>query len=136
MEEQIPKGIQIDCGKEFVNEKLENWCKEHGIVIHLTAPYSPSQNGIAEHMNRTLVELSHAMINSNHLPKFLWEYAVLHAAYIQNRSNTKHLPNGTPYKEWHNIKPNVVYLREFRSLVWILLQGKKKPCKMLPKLKH
>jgi hypothetical protein len=23
-----PKGIQIDGGKEFVNEKLEKWCKE------------------------------------------------------------------------------------------------------------
>ena len=33
-----PKGIQIDCGKEFVNERLETWCKEHGIVIRLTAP--------------------------------------------------------------------------------------------------
>ena len=52
------KGIQIDCGKEFVNEKLENWCKEHGMEIHYTALYSPSQNGIAERMNRTLVELS------------------------------------------------------------------------------
>ena len=28
-----PKGIQIDCGKEFVNEKLENWCKERGMEI-------------------------------------------------------------------------------------------------------
>ena len=46
-----PKGIQIDFRKEFVNEKLENWCKEHGIEIRLTAPYSPSQNGIAECMN-------------------------------------------------------------------------------------
>ena len=24
-----PKGIQIDCGKEFMNNKLERWCKEH-----------------------------------------------------------------------------------------------------------
>ena len=53
-----PKVIQIDCGKEFVNEKLESWCKEHGMEIRYTAPYSPSQNGIAEWMNHTLVELS------------------------------------------------------------------------------
>ena len=52
------KGIQIDQGKEFVNEKLESWCKEHGMEIRYTVPYSPSQNGIAERMNRTLVELS------------------------------------------------------------------------------
>jgi hypothetical protein len=28
-----PKGIQINGGKEFVNEKLEKWCKEKGIEI-------------------------------------------------------------------------------------------------------
>ena len=79
-----PKGIQIDCGKEFINEKLENWCKEHGMEIHYTAPYSPSQNGIAKWMNHTLVELSRAMIITNNLPKFLWEYMVLHATYLHN----------------------------------------------------
>ena len=41
------KGIQIDCGKEFINEKLENWCKEHCMEICYTALYSPSQNDIA-----------------------------------------------------------------------------------------
>jgi Integrase core domain/GAG-pre-integrase domain len=81
---RIPKGIQIDNGKEFVNEKLESWCKEHGMKIHYTALYSPSQNGIAEWMNHTLVELSQAMLITHDLPKFLWEYMVLHAAYICN----------------------------------------------------
>jgi IS30 family transposase len=55
---QKPKAIQIDCGREFVNEKLETWCKECSIELHFTAPYSPSQNGVAERMNRTLVEIS------------------------------------------------------------------------------
>ena len=79
-----PKGIQIDCGKEFINEKLESWCKECSMEICYTALYSHSQNGIAEQMNHTLVELSQAMIIANDLPKFLWEYAVLHAAYLRN----------------------------------------------------
>src|SRR6202451_4477204 len=43
-----PKAIQIDRGKEFVNEKLERWCKEEGIELRFTAPYSPPQNGMAE----------------------------------------------------------------------------------------
>ena len=36
-----PKGIQIDCGKEFINKKLESWCKECGMEIHYTALHSP-----------------------------------------------------------------------------------------------
>jgi transposase InsO family protein len=86
-----PKGIQMDCGKEFVNEKLKTWCNERGIEIRFTAPYSPSQNGVAERMNRTLVKLARAMINANELPEFLWEYVALHAAYLRNRSYMKHL---------------------------------------------
>ena len=79
---RTPKGVQMDCGKEFINEKLTTWCIEQGIEIRLTAPYSPSQNGIAERMNRTLVELARTMITAKELPEFLWEYATLHAAYL------------------------------------------------------
>ena len=74
----------MDCGKELVNEKLEHWCKENGMEIRYTAPYSPSQKGVAEKMNQMLVKLSHAMIIANQLPEFFWEYAVLHATYLQN----------------------------------------------------
>lgn len=53
-----PKAIRIDRGKEFLNIDLTDWCHERGITIQQTAPYSPSQNGVAERMNRTLVELA------------------------------------------------------------------------------
>ena len=43
-----PKAIRIDHGKEFLNKNLTDWCQEHGIDIQMTAPYSPSQNGVAE----------------------------------------------------------------------------------------
>jgi transposase InsO family protein len=86
------------------------WCKEHDIEIHFTAPYSPSQNGITEQMNQTLVKLSCVMLNANDLPEFLWEYTVLHAAYLQNCSYTKYLPNLTSYQGWFHAKPNVTHL--------------------------
>ena len=40
-----------------------------------------------------------------------------------------------PYKGWHNKKPNVSHLREFRAPVWILLQGQKIDLKMQAKSK-
>jgi hypothetical protein len=52
----------------------------------MTAPYLPSQNGVAERMNQTLVELARAMITARELPEFLWEAATAHAAYLRNRS--------------------------------------------------
>jgi GAG-pre-integrase domain/Integrase core domain len=48
VQDKNPKAICIDCGKEFVNKKLDSWCREHGIEIQKTVPYSPSQNGVAK----------------------------------------------------------------------------------------
>jgi hypothetical protein len=133
---RTPRAIQIDRGKEFVNEKLERWCKEKGIDLRLTAPYSPSQNGVAERMNRTLEELACAMLRAHDLPEFLWEHATLHAAYIRNQSYTKHLKDVTPFQGWFDKKPNVAHLKEFGAPVWVLLQGPKQDRKMLPRSKR
>ena len=59
-----PKAIHFDNGKEFLNQELKDWCNQQGINIQTTALYSPSQNGVAEQMNCTVVELARAMINS------------------------------------------------------------------------
>jgi len=73
------------------------------------------------------------MLSASKLPEYLWEPAVLHAAYLRNRSYTKHLHNSTPYGAWNGKRPDVSHLREFGAPVWILLQGKHKDRKMLPK---
>ena len=57
--------------------------------MQLTAPYLPSQNGIAECMNRTLVELARAMIRAQKMPEFLWEHTIEHAPH--------HSPTFVPY---------------------------------------
>jgi len=123
--DKYPKGIRINRGKEFVNETLNNWCRNQGIEIQMTAPYSPSQNGIAERMNQTIVELACAMIQGS--PQFLWEYAVKHASYLRNQSYTKSLHNTTPYERRFKKKPNVSHLREFGTPVWVLIQGQNVP---------
>src|SRR6266850_1436054 len=130
-----PCAIRVDCGGKFLNAQLENWCQENGIQIEATAPYSPSQNGVAEHMNHTLVELVRAMLLANDVPEFLWEPIVAHAAYLQNRSFSHSVPH-TPYEQWHMLKPNVAHLHKYGTPVWILMQGQKLPCKMMQKLQR
>jgi hypothetical protein len=75
------------------------------------------QNGVAERMNRTLVEIARAMIRG--LPEFLWEYAISHATYLRNCVTNKSLKRQTPYKKWFGKKPNVSHLREFGAPVWV-----------------
>src|ERR1700683_1181688 len=87
-------------------------------------------------MNRTLTELARANLNGQEIPEYLWEYAISHAAYIRNRAYMKPMGTLTPYQGWFNYKPNIAHLREFGAPIWILLQGQKEQCKMLPKSKR
>ena len=132
-QQKTPCTICTDRGTKFVNESIKTWCQAHGIQTQLTALYSPSQNGVAERMNRTLVELARAMITAARLPEFLWEPAITHAVYLRNLSFTRSIPDATPYQLWYRHKPNVAHLHEFGTPVWILLQGQKVQQKMLPK---
>jgi len=130
---KTPCAIRADRGTEFINEGLKNWCQSQGIELQVTAPYSPSQNGVAERMNHTLVELVCAMLTAAALPEFLWEPAVAHTAYLRNLSYTKPRAKATPYQLWNSRKPNVEHLQEFGTPVWVLLQGQRVQRKMLPK---
>jgi len=133
---KTPCAIHADRGTEFVNKTLREWYNSQGIELQVTAPYSPSQNGVAEQMNCTLVELACTMLTASELPEFLWEAAVAHAAYLRNMSYTKPRANETPYQIWHGRKPDVSHLQEFGAPVWVLLQGQKVQRKMLPKLQR
>ena len=86
---KAPMYMRVDNGKELVNEEVKKFCAEEGITIETSAPYSPSQNGVAERFNRTLIELVRAMLIAKDLPSFLWDEAVSHATYIRNRSPTR-----------------------------------------------
>ncbi|KAG8474407.1 hypothetical protein CXB51_033681 [Gossypium anomalum] len=45
-----------DNGLEFCPDKFNRLCKSEGIVRHLTVHHTPQQNGVAERMNRTIME--------------------------------------------------------------------------------
>ena len=111
----LPKILRVDNGSEYINKDLKGWCREKGIELQTTAPYSPSQNGVAERFNRTLLELARAMLIAKKLPNFLWAEAVAYAAYLRNRAPTKALCGRTPEEAWTGKKPNVMHLREFGS---------------------
>ena len=131
---KVPKWIRFDNGKELVNDKLKKLAADEGITIETSAPYSPSQNGVAERFNRTLLELARAMIIGKNMPQFLWDEAVSHAAYLRNRAPTRALQGKTPYEAYHKLIPSVAHLREFGSDVWILDESENRS-KLDPKSK-
>ncbi|KAG8490246.1 hypothetical protein CXB51_015516 [Gossypium anomalum] len=50
------KYLRIDNGLEFCSDKFNKLCQSEGIVRHLTVRHTPQHNGIAERMNRTIME--------------------------------------------------------------------------------
>jgi hypothetical protein len=59
------------------------------------------------------------MLTVSHLPEFLWESAVNHAAYVCNQSYIKAIQNKTPYKGWHNKKLDVQWLKKLSQCLAI-----------------
>jgi len=60
------KVLQIDNGHKFCFVEFD---KENGIEIHNTTPYNPQQNGVAEWMNRTLMERERSILSGASLKK-------------------------------------------------------------------
>lgn len=44
--------LRTDRGGEFTSHEFNSYCEEEGITRHLTAPYTPQQNGVVERRNQ------------------------------------------------------------------------------------
>ncbi len=114
------KRIRTDNALEFTAGKFKEYLNSQGIILETTAPYSPSQNGIAERLNRTLVEHARAMLHARDLPLFLWEEAISYACYLKNRLPTRALANITPYAAFWGKRPDLGSVQEFGVDCWVL----------------
>lgn len=82
------KRIRCDNGGEFTSNYFKNYCKNKGISLEYTAPYSPQMNGKAERLNRTIYDKARTMLDESNLPRHLWGQAILTATFLINRSPT------------------------------------------------
>ena len=92
------------------------FCDQAGIKRHLSAPYTPQQNGVIERHNRTLMEMTRSVLNHFKLPNYLWGEAVRHSTYILNRVATRVLKDVTPYEAYRGSKPNLSNMQTFGSI--------------------
>jgi transposase InsO family protein len=105
--------LRTDRGGEFTATDFAEWCADRGVKRHLTAPYSPQQNGVVERRNQTIIGATRSMLKAMHVPAEFWGEAASAAVFILNRSLTRSLEGKTPYEGWHGTKPNVHFLRVF-----------------------
>ena len=136
---QRVKALRTDNGGEFTSKSFQAHLKACGIRHELTIPKTPEQNGVAERLNRTLVETTRAMLLDAKLPQKFWAEAISTAAYLRNRSPTSAVEGTTPHQAWYGQKPSVEHLRVFGCVAYVhvpkdergKLHSKTKKCVLL-----
>ena len=99
------KMVRCDNGLEFCNKELTNFLSDKGAISGTSAPHCQQQNGRIERENRIVVESARSMIHQNNEPKHLWAEAV----------------KITPYELWHGKKPNILHMRPFGAVAFVLV---------------
>lgn len=69
------KVLRTDNGLEFMSHEFNNFCNKEWILKHKTVRKTPQQNGLAERMNRTILERVRCMLSNVGLPKSFWREA-------------------------------------------------------------
>ena len=111
--------LRTDNGGEFVSKEFDAYLASKGIRHELTIAHTPQQNGVAERMNRTLLESSRAMLCHAGLPNHYWAEAVGTAAHLRNRVVTSAIKEAkTPYEKWYGRKPYVGHLKVFGCVAY------------------
>lgn len=67
----------------YTSVEFLKFYEDGGSERQLTVAYSPQQNGVAKRKNRTIVEMSKAMMHERKLPYKFWGETVDTSAYIQ-----------------------------------------------------
>ena len=123
--------VRTDNGGEFVNKTLGTYFKDNGIVHQTTAPYTPEQNGVAERLNRTLMERVRAVLADSSLPGDMWGELLVAVNYLRNRSPTAHRA-ATPWELLHGRKPDVSNLRVLGSRAFVHIPKATRTSKLQP----
>ncbi|KAK3002524.1 hypothetical protein RJ639_022091 [Escallonia herrerae] len=108
------KCLKSDNGGEYRDGGFQDYCSNNGIRLIRTVKRTPQENGLAERMNRTIMERARCLRIHADLPLQFWAAAVDTAVYLINRSPASALNGGIPEEEWSG-KPDYEHNKIIRS---------------------
>lgn len=120
------KTLRSDGGLEYCNNRFRELCEKNGIIHQTTAPYTPQQNGLAERMNRTIIEKVRCMLSDANLSKGYWAEAVTTAVKIINMIPNSANKTKSPDEIWYGKKPDLSVLRVFGCTAMALVPNEKR----------
>lgn len=90
------KRLRIYNGLEFYIDEFNIYCAMFWVARHKTVAGTPQQNGLAERINRTIIERVRCMLVSARLKKVFPAEAIVIATYLINRCPSTTLGMKTP----------------------------------------
>jgi transposase InsO family protein len=91
------KILHTDRGGEYMSNAFVNYLASQGTHHELTCHNSPSQNGVAERLNKTLVLCGCACLIETDLPGFLWTEALQYTCLDQEPNTDTHPKRQNPH---------------------------------------
>ena len=103
--------LRTDGGGEYMGNDFQKWLKARGIHHEVTNANTPQENGVAERLNRTVLEMVRTMMFDSKLSKAYWTFAVKYAQEILNRLPTRAVSEDrTPHELFLQKKPSVAHI--------------------------
>ena len=101
-------------------------CEQHGIKRHFTIRKTPQQNGVAEKMNRTIIERARCLRLNAGLEKKFWAEVVNMVCYLINRSPIAALDGKVVKEVWTGSPVDYSGLRVFGCPVYVHIPNEKR----------
>lgn len=115
--------VRSDNGGEYTSKKFLELLATNGIEANPVPPAAHAQNGRAERVNRTVLNIVRTVLCDTQLPKRFWAEAAGYAAYVRNHIPKKDFPKkgvtSTPQELWTGRPSKLTQLRPFGSVVFV-----------------
>lgn len=98
---------------------MKDYLANKGIQIEFTVRYTPQQNGVAERLNRTILEKVRCLLLGSKMQKSFWSEAVRTSVYLINRSPTSALNGEVPTHLWYGNSINYKKLKVFGCVAYL-----------------
>ncbi|WJX13388.1 hypothetical protein P8452_03779 [Trifolium repens] len=112
------KCIRTDNRGEYVGP-FDKYCQEQGIRHQKSPPKTPQLNGLAERMNRTLVERMRCLLSQSKLPKYFWGEALNTVVHLLNLTPCVPLKFDVPNHVWSGKEVSYGHLRVFGCMAYV-----------------
>ncbi|GKB48669.1 ribonuclease H-like domain-containing protein [Tanacetum coccineum] len=119
IENQFKRKIKVfrsDNGTEFVNQTVNSFCADKGVIHQASCAYTPQQNVIAKRKYRHLLNVARSLLFHRGIPLRMWTECILTATYLINMLPSSVLNGKSPYEMIYKKPPSISHLRVFGCL--------------------